>query len=261
MISLCPTDISLLPFANRLARWPDAWLLPLFPLLLRLLYAVCRGIRTTIRAENHEATTVSSFISMTALRRLGYYIILLNFRGWILYVGLNAVEDLIVRPVDSTTCWYHAWLRDGQPQCFGRVFDFSDHIVLYYAQILPVALFEVLHSLECPYWARTKNSTLPYASRKDSRLVTISRFLRLEHLLPLGLCAGMLYLYFITCLGVYKTALFFHTGLEVVVGFLISMSVHIPLGFIQCSDHMDSVRDFLFATASQYQITKYKSLT
>jgi hypothetical protein len=253
--SLCPDDTSFLPFANRLARWPDAWLLPLFPLILRLLYIVMRRIYSgRLRLNFGQSTSISWLSSATSLRRLGYYIILLNFRGWVLYVGFNAIEDLLVRPVDQTTCWYYDWLRSDQPQCFGRVFDFSDHIVLYYAQILPVSLFECLHALEHPYWKCRYSTALPVPSLRRNMFHAAT-----ERLIPLILCSGMIYLYFITCLGVYKTALYFHTGWEVVVGFLVSQLVYMPLCLIQCSDRMEPMREFLFATSAG--IAKYKSLS
>jgi hypothetical protein len=244
--SPCPSESNFLPFANRLARWPDAWLFPLFPLLFRLLYTAFRGLENTYYSDKHNSAIISSFVSMTALRRLGYYVILLNFRGWVLYVGLNAIEDRIVQPVDNETCWYHEWLRVDQSRCFGRVFDFSDHIVLYYAQILPVALFEFLHTLEYPFWAYSRSMF------KSTDHVAI-----VDRLCPILMCFGICYLYFITCLGVYKTSVYFHTGFEVVVGFLVSSIVQIPLCLIQCSDQMETMRDFLFATSH----VKYKGLT
>ena len=207
------------------------------------------------RGSDFLHVTTTTWVSfMKSLRRLGYYIILLNFRGWVLYVGLNAVEDMLVRPVDTSTCWYHDWLRSDQPQCFGRVFDFSDHIVLYYAQILPVALFEFLHSMEYPYWKQSS----PVASQLDNRWSTIS-IITVQHLFPLCLYSCMCYLYFITCLGVYKTALYFHTGPEVAVGFLVAQVVHFPLCVLQCSDQLEPMREFLFVASSG--ITKYKSLS
>ncbi|GKY95385.1 hypothetical protein MPSEU_000500100 [Mayamaea pseudoterrestris] len=255
--SLCPGNSRFLPLANRLARWPDAWILPLFPLFLRLVYVsalqicyFCRG------ADMYHASTTPQSSLMASLRRLGYYIILLNFRGWVLYVGLNAIEDMVVRPVDTSTCWYHDWLQNEQPPCFGRVFDFSDHIVLYYAQILPMSIFEFLHSMEYPYWksSSTNVGQAPPVKCRATCIVTI------ERLVPFSLVSGMIYLYVITCLGVYKTALYFHTGLEVVVGFFVSQLVHMPLCYIQCAEIMEPMRDFLFATSSS-PVTKYKSLS
>lgn len=251
-VSVCPSERIYLPLANRLARWPDAWLLPLFPLFLRILYM---GVQQASRSWEQSTGSVrwanlNTWLPlMAAIRRLGYYIILLNFRGWILYVGLNAVEDVIVRPVEPTTCWYHELLRDDQPQCFGRVFDFSDHIVLYYAQILPLSMFEFLHSLEYPYWRHAHGPHSGLSNWFEEML---------ERAVPLSLSAAMVYLYFITCLGVYKTAVYFHTGVEVLVGFLISQMIHMPLCYIQCAGRLEPVREFLFASSSG--IGKYKSL-
>lgn len=213
------------PFAGRLSRFPDAWLLPLFPLLLRFFLVA-------YHAYTANGSVADSNL-MPALRRLCCYIILFNFRGWVLYLLLNEVEDSILKTY-TDACWYHNYLRDDQPECCGRVFDFSDHVVLYFAQILPIALLEFLHSWEYPYWSspRTSRYNLEQAPNR---------------LVPVVLIGGMTYLYFITYLGVYKTGYFFHTGAEVIAGFIVSLLVHIPLCCLQCSDRCQKMRDFLFA--------------
>jgi len=183
---------------------------------------------------------------MPAVRRLGFYILLLNFRGWVLYLGFNTLEDAVVRLWggdeyydDDTRCWYRNWLRDDQPECAGRAFDFSDHIVLYFAQILPIALVEFLHSWEYPYW--TDRTSFRYDLDR-----AMAKFL------PLGLVAGMCYLYVITSVGVYRTAYYFHTGPEVFAGFAVSLVVHAPLCWLSCSPHGERAREYLF----QYERTK-----
>jgi hypothetical protein len=190
-------------------------------------------------------------VSNTSLRRLGCYVVVLGFRGWFLYVALNALEGSLVgrnrrRETATITCWYEDWLRDDQPRCAGRAFDFSDHIVLYYGQILPIALVEFLHALEFPYWTTT--TTRGGACFKKQQHADYYSYSLDRWLLPCALWLGMIYLYFITFVGVYKTAAFFHTGPEVMVGFLVSMFVYVPLSCIQCSVGCEQLREFLFAT-------------
>lgn len=171
---------------------------------------------------------------MPAFRRLGYYIVLLNIRGWVLYLAFNELEDMIVRPI-TEACWYRDWLREDQPECFGRVFDFSDHVVLYFGQILPIALVECIHSFEDPYWTE-------YCRGLRSQVDTA-----IARVLPVCLVGGMLYIYFITYLGVYKTASYFHTASEVLAGFGVSLLIHVPLCRLQCSHEWERTREFLFA--------------
>jgi hypothetical protein len=213
-----------LPFASRLAKFPDAWLLPLFPIMLRILYWLYASVVSAVIS----ADLVSAASIGHTFRRLCFYIVLLNVRGWILYVLLNEVEDQFVASLmDHAPCWYNGWLQPEQKLCNGRTFDFSDHVVLYYAQILPIALIETLYAFQCPYWVADEVSAL-----NKTPLARIPQFL-----LPIVLAASHLYLQFITAIGAYKTAAFFHTPGEVVAGFMVSMVVTTPLLLLQCSLH------------------------
>ena len=136
---------SYLLFSKRLTRFPDAWLLPLFPLLLRILLQIFRGGYSEEKSENTNMK-----------RRLYLYILLIQLRGWILYKLFDTVEDMIVAS-GGTDCWYSELLMFHDSECRGREMDFSDHVVLYYAQIIPIALTEFLHSFSVPYW-RIKNT-------------------------------------------------------------------------------------------------------
>ena len=162
------------------------------------------------------------------MRRLGLYLVLLMTRGWVLHVAFNAIEDRIVGPLPCGSCWYRDWLvPTDAPTCHGRVFDFSDHIVLYFSQILPIALLEVLHALEHPYWNKHTSTRLsPYlhSTVSDSTAVEVTR-----RLVPVTLIGEMMYLYFITFLGVYRTATYFHAGSEIVTGWAVSLLIHVPL--------------------------------
>lgn len=153
----------------------------------------------------------------------------MNFRGWVLYVLFNDIEDHLVKPV-STPCWYLDYLHPHQVDCHGRVFDFSDHVVLYFAQILPIALVEVMYGLERPYWDASH-----------------------AWLVPRVLGGGMIYLYVIVFLGFFKTAQFFHTGPEIFAGFCVSLVLQVPLMLLQCyvkDGCGNGLRSFLFGLPS-----------
>jgi len=236
--SLCPMKTKWPPLAGRLNRFPDAWILPLCPILLRLVYFFYEGFLST-------GSMSWELLPATVVRRLGLYLVLLMTRGWVLYVAFNAIEDRIVGPLPGS-CWYRDWLPMDPPTCHGRVFDFSDHMVLYFAQILPVALLEVLHALEHPYWNKHTTTRLsPYSTASDSTAAEVTR-----RLVPVTLIGGMMYLYFITFLGVYKTATYFHTGSETVTGFAVSLLIHVPLQQLQCSDRWERLREYFFATTT-----------
>lgn len=124
------------PLVKRLTRFPEAWLLPLVPWICSGLFLV-------------QQQTVKSFPSTYMWRRLGLYTTIMIFRGFVLYQGMNYIEDRLVRihhqqEGEVHNCWYQNLLRPDQSSCYGRAFDFSDHVVLYFAQIIPIALWETI---------------------------------------------------------------------------------------------------------------------
>jgi hypothetical protein len=233
-----------LPLASRLAKFPEAWLLPLFPILLRLLVWIILSVWSYfVPSVSHvrAPATISS-----TLRRLCFYIMVLNFRGWILYVLFNEWEDRWAI-VPSSPCWYEAWFaQHTEPSvCLGRPFDFSDHIVLYYAQLLPISLVETLHALfQSPsFWALPAAST-ERPIRKHAILPTCRNYM-----IPCVLIGSHVYLQFITATGAYKTSAYFHTPTEVLAGFAVSMLIALPLYLLQCNTTFSwaaSARSILF---------------
>jgi hypothetical protein len=219
-----PTQPSYLPFARRLARFPDAWLLPLFPFFIRGAVHAFRILRGHAAGSPTQITT--------AMRRLYLYIGLIQVRGWVLYLVFDQLEEFLV-PAAGSDCWYHHLLPIGHAICQGRVSDFSDHVVLYFAQITPMALIEVLHSLAIPYW-----NSADGPDKSGNRLM------------PTLLIVGMLYLYFIAFLGAYKTAAYFHTGSEIFRGYLVSLIVQVPLFVLQCTRTWPKARKFFFGFAN-----------
>jgi len=176
---------------------------------IRLIYTLINSLRGQKGGEKLGTTVL----------RLLFYIATLNFRGWVLYVWLGFLESLIVMPVGEQ-CWFRELLPTSS--CHARIFDFSDHTVLYMAQILPLPLMETLHSLALPFWQR--------AGRGPARL----------------LACGLAYLYIITLMGQFKTAAYFHTGGEVLAGFMISLIVQLPYAILQCYPVWQGMRLWLF---------------
>ncbi|CAJ1969060.1 unnamed protein product [Cylindrotheca closterium] len=225
---ICQPPPPYLLFSRRLARFPDAWLLPLFPVLLRIITALFTG-STATAAEVHTK------------RRLYFYIILIQLRGWILYLLFDMIEEIFVSS-PGTQCWYSHLLQSHYHECQGRVTDFSDHIVLYFAQILPIALVEVIHSFAVPYWqSAIKNSM-------SSRMGVLRWFLSSARLIPTLLLLWLGNLYVITFFGAYKTAMFFHTGPEIWIGYLVSLLLQIPLCIVQCTQAFPALTTYLFGT-------------
>ena len=220
-----------LPFARRLARFPDAWLLPLFPLFVRggwQLYCNYSG-----------KAAVSKLDSLYAKRRLYLYLGLIQIRGWILYLAFDELEDLFAQSAGKN-CWYEEYLHPNYHHCQGRMTDFSDHVVLYFSQILPIALIEILHSFSAPvpYWSNggrgLRKSNIGF-DPKDQHL-----------LIPILLVLWLTNLYIVTFLGAFKTAAYFHTPPEVFMGFFISLMVQIPLCLLQCTSTFSSQREYFF---------------
>ena len=156
-------------------------------------------------------------LALRSARRFIFYVALMFFRGYILYQFFNYVEDDFLVKQESGSCWYESYV----PDCRGSVFDFSDHVVLYFAQLLPIALFETLYALEKPYWGRWEGV----------------RYL---------LLVGLGYIYLIVSVGAYTTAVFFHTRTELLAGYCVSLFIQVPLFAIQCLDRFSELRLFLF---------------
>ena len=175
---------------------------------MRLLFALVARLLGRSGLERLPTTTL----------RLCFYIVTMNFRGWVLYVGLNRLESLFIVPAEQE-CWYRLFLK--HPSCRARVFDFSDHVVLYMAQLLPVALMETLHSFVVPFWG---NSRAPV----------------------FVLVSCLAYFYTITLIGQFKTAAYFHTGWEILAGYAISLSVQIPYVILQCYPIWEGLRLWFF---------------
>ena len=311
-----------LPFSKRLTRFPEAWVLPMLPIFIRLLYQLIlslwrlmnRGLKTrypvkspsnqslrqvsrvsssssansilekvvvTPSAESFttsplpDTQTTNHALIRVTLQRLLFYFLILNLRGWGLYVGANAIEDYLIVPwftgnrvisplrTDSVSdvehniqssnheCWYKDVLKthhrtamenDYFSDCYGRPFDFSDHVVLFLAHYLPIFLMEMIYCWMFPFWVSSKS---PRTKRQASlQRFTVIAFVVLHAVL-------FLYLHLIVLHATYQTVAYFHTTAEVIVGYLISWLLKLPILYVICSERWFALRRFIGLPASQ----------
>mmetsp|Transcript_7186 Transcript_7186/g.16555 ORF Transcript_7186/g.16555 Transcript_7186/m.16555 type:complete len:359 (+) Transcript_7186:96-1172(+) len=239
-----------LPLAGRLTRMTEAWLIPLSGILLRLGYQI---VSQSPLYSTSQTDTIS-----TTMRRLLFYILVMNIRGWVLYIGANALEDFeilpwlgskVVSPLrrdssfvsdmehgllltnknDGSECWYKDLLKehhkvimgsDEDSYCYGRPFDFSDHVVLFCAHYLPVIVCEMLICYALPFW-------------RKSRAEVFWKVLHAFH---------FIYMHFLLLNALYRTAVFFHTPSEVLVAYGISLTLALPISVLVCSKRLLGMR-------------------
>jgi hypothetical protein len=160
------------------------------------------------------------------LKRLCVYFLIFNIRGWVLYLGLNEVEErLLGSSLSPSPCWYDELLPVGSGACSGRGFDFSDHVVLYFVQIIIAPTFEL-------FWTWSESESARASRSSWAPRVVTSCFVA--------------YLCLITLLEAWKTVSFFHTPLESFVGYFISMLIQVPLIISQCNQsHRSAIRSLL----------------
>jgi hypothetical protein len=214
--------------------------------MFSLLAAIMKFIFKSITTGSLKFNAYSTKSMKHSVRRLCCYFILMNFRGWVLYLCLNQIEDQFVADFSSVSskCWYmiEGWFPHNSEEdlCAGRPFDFSDHIVLYYAQILPIALFETLHiGIEYPKWFTVGDPE--HAVRQTRSISTMRRYINhsFRRFVSMILFGSHVYLQIITSFGAYKTSVYFHTPFEIIAGFCISMTIAAPLCYLQCSNRND----------------------
>ena len=298
MHSICHPKLHL-PFARRLTRLTEAWVLPLLPIFIRLAYQLVSALLSCSKRYcnkknqrptymQREATSISYSVSSsisptssntslekividvssptdvvripesshtlirTTLLRLLFYFALLNFRGFGLYIGANAIEDYVFLPlftgntvtsslrVDSLSdiehdihykeeyqrhCWYEDALKshhkssmESHSECYGRPFDFSDHVVLFLAHYLPVFVMEMLVCYRFPFWGK------------------MSVFWHAVHVFL------FLYLHLLVLHSMYQTAVYYHTQGEIIVGYLVSLLIQLPVCYLVCSEKWARLR-------------------
>mmetsp|Transcript_38650 Transcript_38650/g.93072 ORF Transcript_38650/g.93072 Transcript_38650/m.93072 type:complete len:493 (-) Transcript_38650:1304-2782(-) len=308
-----------MPFARRLTHLTEAWVLPLLPILIRILYQLLVLIYSSFTMNwncqnqggspiQREATSLSksraslssssssspSFLTAVAqphisnhnliiptLRRLLFYFLLLNFRGWGLYIGANALEDFIILPwltgntvispmrtnsmsdeehdlrysSNEPDCWYKEILKahhkssmenDGNYDCYGRPFDFSDHVVLFLAHYLPIFVMEMLLYYSYPFWGITASEK---STSKRSRATGIM-FDGFHFCL-------FFYLHLIVFHALYQTAVYFHTRAEILVGYAVSLMLQLPVMYMMCTERSRGLRKY-FGFPCEETVTSVK---
>ena len=171
----------------------------------------------------------------------------MQFRTWVLYVLLNKVEDWMtngsrqwsgISEKRDDNCWYSEYLIHGDytEKCYGRRFDFSDHIVFFFSHMLPLLLFEATFSHVVPICPQGKSKH--GSSKNENILSTPQRYLHL--VLIMYVC----YFHAIILSEAYFTAAYFHTGTEILIGMMLSLTVQIPLGVLMCSSKWRKLRSF-----------------
>eukprot|EP00550_Attheya_septentrionalis_P008592 CAMPEP_0198292826 /NCGR_PEP_ID=MMETSP1449-20131203/14182_1 /TAXON_ID=420275 /ORGANISM="Attheya septentrionalis, Strain CCMP2084" /LENGTH=356 /DNA_ID=CAMNT_0043992139 /DNA_START=101 /DNA_END=1174 /DNA_ORIENTATION=+ len=234
---ICST--SNLLFANSLTGFPQAWLLPMIPFLLQLLVALLN--KTSLEL---------------ILRRGLFKFVLMNIRGCILYLGFDFLQKAWhanrhgeTTNLVETDCWYQDFLRPHQRDrvCYGQRFDFSDHVVLFYAQILPVLMLELLVWIKQPPVSSASASSQRLNNSPDKVGLEMSIFQR--YLVPALIVGSVVYLHMITYLNIHKTAAYYHTGPEMMVGYAISLCVQLPIGYLVCHRDWGAMRQYVGLSA------------
>lgn len=195
---------------------------------------------------------------------------------------LNMIEDIVLssnlvanhipgiittRQVpDLGSCWYTSWLKnnwhndntvDATSSCYGLSFDFSDHVVLFFSHSFPSMVFEASFCFLFPFLpvrcsSFTQNVDGSSTSRQGDS--TMSKSSRGENsfgvfvwntLLPIILLILFVYLNVVTLLAVHSTAAYFHSVGEVIVGYLISLLVQLPVGWIIWANEWKHIRQLV----------------
>jgi len=150
---LCSQKIKPLPLVKSITRLPDLLLLTFLPFLLRLIIHLY-GWMT--KADDTHPDIVRS-----TANRLFLYILIMMIRVFILFIFFNQIQndvhdiwntsipsEMVEGSDEQTmeTCWYDNFLirHRVDNSCYGRQFDFSDHIILF------------LRSLYLVYWLKSQ---------------------------------------------------------------------------------------------------------
>jgi len=211
-----------------------AWIFPLIPALVRIIFSV---LNTSWKHSAHP-TQRDTWLT---LKRICFYLLIFLFRGFVLLLLFNVVEEKLIQFMDwdrtSDECWYQNLLRERKKKidCYGQSFDFSDHIVLFYGQILSIALFEIFFFFLVPLWSKQ-------ISRLQRTNLNLFPETTLEKFTSVTFLSISLYMYFITSYAAFRTAAYFHTWSEIIIGFIISFFIQYPLIQIMCDESWTNLR-------------------
>lgn len=235
---ICSHKIRALPFAKSITRFPDSWILSILPLLLRIVVSLLVLMISKIRKLSLQVPHASKL--STTIKRFIFYFIIMMYRGWVLYIFVNdiVVPKLLRREIQQQhqeeICWYSDYLlRKKDGSCHGQKFDSSDHIVLFFAHFLPLLIFEALFCLQYPFWPLSVINN----SHEDKKEETNSNIPHwtirlLNAIIPLVLYTVTGYLTILIWLSTTITAAYYHSRTESITGYLLSLTVQIPIGYI-----------------------------
>mmetsp|Transcript_7461 Transcript_7461/g.8539 ORF Transcript_7461/g.8539 Transcript_7461/m.8539 type:complete len:390 (+) Transcript_7461:6-1175(+) len=255
--ALCSTWSKRLPLIKSLTRFPDSWIIPIITLLVRFGLAVI-GWMTKKKIPSRSRRSI-----WTLIKRFLFYVAIMQFRGWVLYIYMNKLERIVLTRIpllangsinydtinNQASCWYSDVLRR-TGDCNGQQFDFSDHIVLFFAHLYPLMMFEVIDFFLYPFWSKSnsqyndKNCKSALETQKTTRMSSMIRFI-LNKALPILLASFLLYVYVISCVAIFLTSAYFHTIPEVVTGYILSLLVQIPMSIMICNHRFVWVSNFL----------------
>lgn len=161
------------------------------------------------------------------------------FRGFILFWLLDYAEVFFIKShlFDQKTdsaCWFSYLSRPGTKYniCDKRNFDFSDHVVFFFGHLLPLIVFETIVWLRNSYFNIER--VISGGLNKIYYGIIIS-FLGLFYV----------YLTFLSLLTVYLTSAFFHTTSEIILGYIASLLVQIPLGILSSTKKWNNISNLL----------------
>lgn len=251
-----------LPWVKSLTRFPDSWILPIIPLLVRIGIALLSkliGMRSTTSGKDSSVKQSSMFHATklsTSMKRLFFYFCIMLFRGFVLYDFANNFigrKLLLSRfPMTATgsiitgtqECWYTKFVpiktksihRDF---CIGQQFDFSDHIVLFFAHHYSILIMEILFCALYPFWPlkiSNHRGEPNENSVKGKKSSTSTPVIHSNAILPTCFLFLFGYMTIIILFSVYSTATYYHTVLESCVGYILSLFIQIPIGMMIMSN-------------------------
>lgn len=217
-----------LPLSKSLTKFPQSWTYTVIPLLFRigtgLLIVMSKAIFNSGRNGKTTSLPHPSTIS-TSVRRLFFYFMVMQFRGWVLYVFMNEIlmKKLLLSFIPLSAmgtitnkqqegqgeCWYSNLVHQQKAnyegdECYGQEFDFSDHIVLFFAHYFPIMIFEAIFCVLYPFWTMHHHdkTTVEHFRQSRSQQTVIFLFNTIIHM---ALVVTFGYLSFITLASVYST--------------------------------------------------------
>ncbi len=254
-----------------MTRFPDSWILSILPLLVRIVVSLFALTISKTRnfyryCTNVDVNASAILISLphgsklsTSIKRLFFYFVIIQYRGWILYVFMNDVmiprlrrRQIQEHDMQQSSCWYSDYLlRKNQNNvdsaCYGQKFDFSDHIVLFYSHLLPLLVFEALFCLKYPFWPLSVIYTGDEDKKdQDNNKISTRIVGLLNTMIPVFLCTAIGYLNVLIWLSTTITAAYFHTATESITGYLLSLTVQIPIGYIIFASSISSSKTSSF---------------